>query len=82
MECGDFVAVSQSLIGSCSEHLSWRPGPWQGREGRTGPSGRRIDLDTMYNKLRWVEIFDKTHRERFNKQMNIKLGTPMGWPLL
>jgi hypothetical protein len=31
MECGNFVAVSQSLIGSCLERLSWRPGPWQGK---------------------------------------------------
>jgi hypothetical protein len=52
------------------------------REGGTWPSGRRIDLDTMYNTLRWVENFDKTHSERCNKQMNIILGTPMGWPLV
>ncbi len=52
------------------------------REGRTRRSGRRSDLDTMYNTLRWVENFDKTHNEGCNKQMNIILGTPMGWPLV
>ncbi len=52
------------------------------REGKTQPSGRRIDLDTIYNTLRWVENFDKTHSEGCNKQMNIILGTPMGWPLV
>jgi len=52
------------------------------REGGTRPLGRRIDWDTMYNTLRWVENFDKTHSERCNKQMNIILGTPMGWPFV
>jgi hypothetical protein len=41
----------------------------------TWPSGRRIDLDTMYNTVRWVENFDKTHSEGCNKKMNIILGT-------
>lgn len=31
IECGNFVGGSQSLIGSCLERLSWRPGPWQGK---------------------------------------------------
>ncbi len=72
-----------------SRHLDLKPSAYEDSFKRAHAIPKTNDsiliftwIQCIIHDVRWVENFDKTHCEGCNKQMNIILGTTMGWPLV